>query len=74
MKINWKLLHADLDKYRANFSFRDLASEWELPPSTFTRIKHGQGISAEALGQILVGMDVRVERYQVVSKSKRVVG
>lgn len=63
MQIDWKLLYSDLNTFRSNLSWRDLASEWELPPSTFTRISKGQSVRAEVLAHILASMDVRVERY-----------
>jgi hypothetical protein len=52
MKIKWKEIHSFL-KFHKSVSFRAIAVDLDIPPSTFTRLKKGKAISAQALVQIL---------------------
>lgn len=49
--MKWKSVYTYLDKYRATqgFSWRQLGREVGLHSSTFTRLKHGRGLSIQNL-------------------------
>lgn len=76
MKINWKLLYSDIDCLRttgSSQSWRDLATRWELPPSTFTRLSLGKAVRAETLLFLVAKVNRPDGAGRYVLKAKRVV-
>lgn len=58
VRLDWAELFTDLDELRLELrlSWRQVAREQGVSPSLFTRLSHGQGVSAEVLVRLLLWM------------------